>query len=129
MSAAGGGAADHSGYQVFLSFRGPDVKRGFLGHLYDALKSAGFNVFQDSYEINIGDDISAAIHHAIEQSRIFIIIFSCNFAESAWCLKEPALIVRDFRGMGNKPTPELHGGLHRKTRMKSLRTDGQPRIY
>lgn len=64
MSAAGGGAADHSGYQVFLSFRGPDVRRGFLGHLYDALKSAGFNVFQDSYEINIGDDISAAIHHA-----------------------------------------------------------------
>ena len=81
-----------SHYDVFLNFRGLDVRRGFVSHLYDALTSAGFSVFLDSHQMKRGDDISAALHHAIQVSHILIPIFSRSYAQSAWCLKEASHI-------------------------------------
>jgi len=71
------------------------VRRGFVDHLYHALTSAGFSVFLDTYQIKRGDDISAALQHAIEVSHILIPIFSHNYARSTWCLKEVSLIVHE----------------------------------
>ncbi|KAH9290376.1 hypothetical protein KI387_034493, partial [Taxus chinensis] len=80
-------------YDVFLSFRGRDLRKGFVDHLHSSLTtSARLNVFLDTEEIQPGDVISYDIKRAIECSSIRIPIFSANYAESAWCLQELALM-------------------------------------
>ncbi|PKI46192.1 hypothetical protein CRG98_033450 [Punica granatum] len=69
-------------YQVFLSFRGPDTHQGFTDVLYYALIDAGIRVFRDDEEIRKGEDIGEEILRAIEESRIFVPIFSINYAST-----------------------------------------------
>ncbi|KAF7851739.1 hypothetical protein BT93_L2931 [Corymbia citriodora subsp. variegata] len=80
-------------YDVFLSFRGTDVRNNFLGHLYKALGQNGIYTFQDREELRKGDQISPALIKAIEQSCIAIIVFSEDYASSKWCLEEVAKIM------------------------------------
>ncbi|KAK3431399.1 hypothetical protein EUGRSUZ_E03277 [Eucalyptus grandis] len=75
-------------YHVFLSFRGTDVRHGFLSHLYVALDQKGIYTFVDSEELRKGEEISPTLVRAIEESRIAIIVFSENYASSPWCLEE-----------------------------------------
>ena len=74
-------------YDVFLSFRGEDTRNGFTGHLYRALCDNGFKTFIDD-NLQRGEQISEELLKAIKSSRISIIIFSQNYAFSAWCLDE-----------------------------------------
>ncbi|KAG2667281.1 hypothetical protein I3760_15G106600 [Carya illinoinensis] len=74
-------------YDVFLSFRGEDVRQNFISHLYDALRRKGINTYIDEH-LEKGNEISPALHKAIEESRILIIILSENYASSTWCLEE-----------------------------------------
>ncbi|KAF8033915.1 hypothetical protein BT93_C0253 [Corymbia citriodora subsp. variegata] len=80
-------------YNVFLSFRGPDVRNNFLNHLYVALNQAGIYTYIDSEELRKGEQISHALMKAIKESRIAIIIFSEGYASSQWCLEEVAKIM------------------------------------
>ncbi|KAK7401330.1 hypothetical protein VNO78_12725 [Psophocarpus tetragonolobus] len=75
-------------YDVFLSFRGEDTRFGFTGHLYNALCQRGINTFMDDEVLKKGQQISAAIFKAIEESRMAIVVFSENYASSTWCLEE-----------------------------------------
>ncbi|KAF7851302.1 hypothetical protein BT93_L4130 [Corymbia citriodora subsp. variegata] len=75
-------------YHVFLSFRGADVCKNFLSHLYAALDQKGLNTFVDSEELRKGEEISPALIRAIEESRVAIIVFSKDYASSPWCLDE-----------------------------------------
>ncbi|KAI6705668.1 hypothetical protein NL676_008630 [Syzygium grande] len=79
-------------YDVFLSFRGADVRKNFLGHLYKALNQIGIYTFRDSEELKKGDQISMLMK-AIEESCISIIVFSGNYASSTWCLEEVSKIM------------------------------------
>ncbi|KAL9678580.1 hypothetical protein QQ045_016427 [Rhodiola kirilowii] len=63
-------------HQVFLSFRGEDVRRTFVDHLYDALKGSGFNVFRDNDGLDHGEDIQSKLYQAIERSRLSIVTLS-----------------------------------------------------
>jgi hypothetical protein len=81
-------------YDVFLSFCGRDVRKGFVDHLYHALAGAGFRVFLDTCDLRRGEDIFENLQHGIEVSNILIPIFSTNYAKSAWCLREVSLIAR-----------------------------------
>ena len=74
-------------YDVFLSFRGEDTRNGFTGHLYRALCEKGIKTFIDN-DLQRGEEISRELLKAIRSSRISIIIFSQNYAFSAWCLDE-----------------------------------------
>nr|XP_023925126.1 TMV resistance protein N-like [Quercus suber] len=74
-------------YDVFLSFRGEDTRNSFTGHLYQDLCDNGFNTFIDN-DLQRGEEISVELLKAIKSSRISIIIFSQNYAFSAWCLDE-----------------------------------------
>ena len=74
-------------YDVFLSFRGEDTRNGFTGHLYHALCNKGINTFIDN-DLQRGEEISGELLKTIRSSRISIIIFSQNYAFSAWCLDE-----------------------------------------
>ncbi|KAK3431007.1 hypothetical protein EUGRSUZ_E02245, partial [Eucalyptus grandis] len=80
-------------YDVFLSFRGADLRNNFIGHLYQALHHNGVYTFQDSEELKKGDQISPVLMKAIEESCIAIIVFSEDYASSRWCLEELAKII------------------------------------
>ncbi|XP_010417546.1 PREDICTED: protein SUPPRESSOR OF npr1-1, CONSTITUTIVE 1-like [Camelina sativa] len=75
-------------YHVFLSFRGTDVRKGFLSHLYKALTDKGIHTFRDDTELQRGNFISPALLEAIEQSRFAVVVLSENYATSRWCLQE-----------------------------------------
>ena len=74
-------------YDVFISFRGEDTRKIFVGHLYRALEQKTIHTFIDSEELQIGNDLSTLLN-AIEGSRLSIVVFSENYASSSWCLKE-----------------------------------------
>ncbi|KAF8029733.1 hypothetical protein BT93_E2227 [Corymbia citriodora subsp. variegata] len=80
-------------YHVFLSFRGPDVRRNFLDCFYDQLRGSGIVTFRDREEIKPGERINTKILEAIKRSDICVPVFSKNFASSAACLMEVALMV------------------------------------
>ncbi|XP_039173855.1 TMV resistance protein N-like [Eucalyptus grandis] len=75
-------------YEVFLSFRGTDLRNTFLGHLYKALYHNGIYTFVDSEELRKGDQTLPTLMKAIEESCIAIIVFSKDYASSQWCLEE-----------------------------------------
>ncbi|XP_056163598.1 putative disease resistance protein At4g11170 [Syzygium oleosum] len=81
-------------YDVFLSFRGKDLRNNFISHLYKALDQNGIYTFIDSEELRRGDQISPALMKAIEESCITIIVFSEDYASSQWCLEEVAKIMQ-----------------------------------
>ncbi|KAH0747736.1 hypothetical protein KY285_009393 [Solanum tuberosum] len=75
-------------YDVFLSFRGADTRRTFMGHLYEGLKNRGIFTFQDDKRLEHGDSISEELVKAIEESQVALVVFSKNYATSRWCLNE-----------------------------------------
>ncbi|KAL3730500.1 hypothetical protein ACJRO7_027502 [Eucalyptus globulus] len=82
-------------YQVFLSFRGLDTRYGFTNCLYHALVDAGIRVFIDDEELRPGERISGNLLRAIDDSKLYIPIFSKNYASSHWCLRELAKMVEN----------------------------------
>ncbi|KEH25115.1 putative TIR domain, winged helix-turn-helix DNA-binding domain-containing protein [Medicago truncatula] len=95
-------------HDVFLSFRGEDTRSSFTSHLYAALKNFGIKVFRDDNELQRGDCISTSLSHAIEQSRISIIVFSKNYADSRWCLNELEKIMKCQRTIGQVVVPVFY---------------------
>lgn len=75
-------------YDVFLSFRGRDIRQRFIGHLYEALRGRGIHTFIDDEELERGEDITRSLLTAVEESRIAIPVFSKNYATSTFCLDE-----------------------------------------
>ncbi|XP_039682633.1 disease resistance protein RPV1 isoform X2 [Medicago truncatula] len=96
-------------HDVFLSFRGEDTRGSFTSHLYASLQNAGITVFRDDVSLKGGDHISTTLSHAIEQSRISVIIFSTNYAESRWCLEELVKIMECQRTIGQIVLPLFYG--------------------
>ncbi|QHO44133.1 disease resistance-like protein DSC1 isoform X2 [Arachis hypogaea] len=80
-------------YDVFLSFRGEDTRNGFTSNLYHALDQKGIHTFIDDEELQKGEEITPALVKAIQESRIAIVVFSKNYASSAFCLDELAKIL------------------------------------
>ncbi|KAL6184319.1 hypothetical protein ACLB2K_045721 [Fragaria x ananassa] len=60
-------------YDVFLSFRGEDTRKGFTDYLYDKLQWRGIRTFRDDPELQRGTTISPELISAIEQSRFAIV--------------------------------------------------------
>ena len=79
-------------FDVFLSFRGEDTRRGFVSHLHKALTQQGIQTFIDDNLLR-GENISEELFKVIENSSASIIVFSKNYASSSWCLNELAKII------------------------------------
>ncbi|GKA86653.1 NB-ARC domains-containing protein [Tanacetum coccineum] len=75
-------------YDVFVSFKGEDIHRGFIDHLFNDFKQKGIHAFRDGRELPNGEEIFPHLYNAIEESRFLIVIFSKRHATSSWCLKE-----------------------------------------
>ncbi|XP_071686836.1 disease resistance protein RPV1-like [Rutidosis leptorrhynchoides] len=87
-------SASSTFYHVFLSFRGGDVRKTFVDHLYSALTDRPINVYKDDKALPRGETIGPALFEAIEQSKIAVVVFSKNYADSSWCLDELSHIMR-----------------------------------
>ncbi|KAG7945340.1 hypothetical protein I3843_15G146600, partial [Carya illinoinensis] len=75
-------------HDVFLSFRGKDVRHNFISHLNRALRQSGMKTYMDGIDLERGEQISSELFKAIEESHISIIVFTKNYAKSRWCLDE-----------------------------------------
>ncbi|XP_071703266.1 disease resistance protein RPV1-like [Rutidosis leptorrhynchoides] len=75
-------------YDVFVSFRGEDIRKSFMDHLFKDFHQKGIRAFRDDNNLPRGEEISHQLYKAIEESRILIVIFSKGYASSSWCLRE-----------------------------------------
>jgi hypothetical protein len=73
-------------FQVFINFRGDQLRNNFVGYLVDALRRSEINVFIDNQEQR-GEDLNT-LFKRIEDSGIAIVVFSSRYTESKWCLEE-----------------------------------------
>ncbi|KAF8016829.1 hypothetical protein BT93_H2137 [Corymbia citriodora subsp. variegata] len=74
-------------FDVFINFRGEDVRYGFVTDLHSCLIHGGINAYIDSEDLRRGDEI-LELMKAIDESRIAVLVFSENYASSRWCLDE-----------------------------------------
>ncbi|KAL5778667.1 hypothetical protein ACOSQ2_009404 [Xanthoceras sorbifolium] len=80
--------ATHGGkYDLFVNFRGKDIRDRFKSHFCKALSREKIDFFVDD-NLNRGDELWPALSKAIEDSRISVVIFSKDYASSKWCLRE-----------------------------------------
>ncbi|XP_037493773.1 disease resistance protein RPV1 isoform X2 [Jatropha curcas] len=77
--------------EVFINFRGKDIRDGFLSFLFESLKQKGIDTFKDE-NLQKGAEITPALKRTIQESYISIVIFSENYADSPWCLDELVVI-------------------------------------
>ncbi|PNX98847.1 disease resistance protein (TIR-NBS-LRR class) [Trifolium pratense] len=92
-------------YDVFLSFRGEDTRASFTSHLYSSLQNSGIFVFMDDHSLQRGNCISKSLLESIQDSRISIVVFSKNYADSHWCLQELVQIMECNRTIGQVVLP------------------------
>lgn len=90
-------------YDVFLSFRGEDIRASFISHLYSSLQNAGIIVSKDDQSLQRGDHISTSLEHAIQESRIHVVVFFKNYADSSWCMQELTQIMYFGHSYGKLP--------------------------
>ncbi|XP_039163892.1 TMV resistance protein N-like [Eucalyptus grandis] len=100
-------------YYVFLSFRGPDTRKGFVDHLYQRLKAVGLRyhpnfVFRDDEDLPFGENIGENLIRAIERSKVSIPVISENYADSEWCLRELIHIMKCKESRGQMVLPVLY---------------------
>ncbi|KAJ0524453.1 putative TIR domain, P-loop containing nucleoside triphosphate hydrolase [Helianthus annuus] len=92
-------------YDVFLSFRGEDTRKTFVDHLYHALHNRGIITYKDDEKIEQAKRINEQLMRSIEDSRIYIIVFSKNYASSSWCLDELVKIMECHKTTGQTAYP------------------------
>eukprot|EP00258_Populus_trichocarpa_P039684 XP_024455703.1 disease resistance protein TAO1 isoform X2 [Populus trichocarpa] len=94
-------------YDVFLSFRGADTRNSFTSHLYKALCQNQIHAYID-YKLHGGEKIEPALLERIEESYISVVIFSENYADSTFCLRELSKILECMETKGQKVLPVFH---------------------
>ncbi|XP_039164732.1 disease resistance protein RUN1-like [Eucalyptus grandis] len=100
-------------YYVFLSFRGPDTRKGFVDHLYHKLVDVGLPfhpnfVFRDDENLRLGEPIAENLLSAIKRSKVSIPVISENYAASEWCLREIIQIMECVESGKQKVYPVLY---------------------
>ncbi|XP_039166710.1 disease resistance protein RPV1-like [Eucalyptus grandis] len=88
MASSDEGMSSGFEYQVFLSFKRSDTCHGFTDFLFHSLIDAGIYVFQNNKELRVGERINGLLQQVINNSKIYIPIFSQNYASSQQCLGE-----------------------------------------
>ncbi|KAL3745207.1 hypothetical protein ACJRO7_014338 [Eucalyptus globulus] len=92
-------------YEVFLSFRGKDTRKGFTDYLYTSLIDAGIHVFRDDNELRVGEELGSKLLYSITKSKISIPIISEDYAASKWCLRELVQMLKCKRSIGQIVLP------------------------
>ncbi|XP_022042143.1 TMV resistance protein N-like [Helianthus annuus] len=85
-------------YDVFVSFRGEDICKTFIDHLFSDFRRKGIYPFRDDKKLKRGEEIAPELYRAIEQSRFLIVIFSNDYPSSTWCMRELVKILECKKG-------------------------------
>ncbi|KAF3455822.1 hypothetical protein FNV43_RR00464 [Rhamnella rubrinervis] len=101
-------AIEEKRYDVFLSFRGEDIRSGFATDLYQALRDKQILTFMD-HRLKRGDEIEPTLWKTIDESTISVVIFSENYTTSAWCLDELVHILDCKKRNGQIVMPIFYG--------------------
>ena len=72
---------------VFVSHRGPDVKRELVSHIVDRLQRVGISVFVD-YNMEKGCVSWPTILAHLRGAKRVLLLLTPQFEESPWCLEE-----------------------------------------
>ncbi|KAI9072656.1 hypothetical protein K1719_045376 [Acacia pycnantha] len=94
-------------YDVFISFRGSDIRHGFLSHMQNELARNNVDVYVDE-RMERGKEISTALKVAIGASAISLVIFSQGYASSTWCLEELVKIMECRKIHGQTVIPVFY---------------------
>lgn len=95
-------------HDVFVSFSGKDVHRGFLSHLTEAFRRRNIDAFVADKNLEKGEEIWPSLVEAIEGSSISLVIFSQNYASSDWCLEELVTILECREKYGTSVLPVFY---------------------
>lgn len=80
------------GPQVFINFRGDELRNNFICHLEVALKNDKINYYIDTKAVR-SEDLEI-LFTEIEKSKIALAVFSKRYSESNWCLDELVKIMQ-----------------------------------
>ena len=92
-------------FEVFVSFRGADIRLRFRSHLFDALRRQKIHAYTDDKHLPRGKKIWPELLKAIETSRIAVVVFSKKYATSDWCLDELVKIMECKRVFNQRVLP------------------------
>ncbi|KAF8036490.1 hypothetical protein BT93_C2267 [Corymbia citriodora subsp. variegata] len=131
----GSSSSSKMDYEVFLNFRGPDSRLTITDSLYAAMIQVGIRVFKDDEELRVGEEIGGELLRAISHSKIYVPIFSRDYASSKWCLRELAYMVESRKRDKKVILPIFYGvdasdlklrtGLYSKALRKHERQSGE----
>ena len=96
-------------YEVFVSFRGADIRRGFKSLFFSALNHEGIRAYKDDIDLPRGREIRPELLKAIESSKIAVVVFSKSYATSDWCLDELVKIMECKRLSNQRVLPIFYG--------------------
>ncbi|CAI0454638.1 unnamed protein product [Linum tenue] len=77
-------------YEVFLSFRGPDIRDSFADWVYRGLIRSKIRTFRDEEDLRKGEKMEPSLVRAIVETKIYVPIISPTYVDSRWCLQELA---------------------------------------
>ncbi|EOA26490.1 hypothetical protein CARUB_v10022539mg [Capsella rubella] len=80
--------------QVFISFRGADLRLNFISYLIPALQKNNINYYYDEDELR-GKRLGI-LFNRIRESQIALVFFSIQYPESDWCLDELVEIMKNM---------------------------------
>ncbi|KAI3800974.1 hypothetical protein L1987_29074 [Smallanthus sonchifolius] len=80
---------------VFMNYSFEDIGKSFISHLQGALKLNSFAI-SDHTMLPLGQDMHSELLKAIEESEIYVLVFSTNYASSRSCLDELVDIMDRF---------------------------------
>ncbi|KAM3747354.1 hypothetical protein ACB098_05G028600 [Castanea mollissima] len=92
-------------YQVFVSFRGANIRTGFKSHFFAALNHERIGAYRDDIDLPRGVEIGPELLKAIETSSIAVVVFWKNYATSDWCLDELVKIMECKRLLNQRVLP------------------------
>ncbi|WZZ09334.1 hypothetical protein YC2023_095255 [Brassica napus] len=107
LSSAPSSSSHNWTHDVFPSFRGEDVRIGFLSHIQKEFKRKGITPFIDN-EIRRGESIGPELIKAVRGSKIAIVLLSKNYASSKWCLDELVEIMKCKEELGQTVIPVFY---------------------
>ncbi|KAL0692991.1 hypothetical protein Bca4012_060171 [Brassica carinata] len=96
------GEKDHQ-HQVFISFRGADVRKSFVSFLEKALERGCVNYYVDTKELK--GEVLDIFFQRIRESRLVLIILSENYMQSNWCIEELRTAIKDIKESKRKVIP------------------------
>ncbi|KAL4356748.1 hypothetical protein AHAS_Ahas09G0117700 [Arachis hypogaea] len=94
-------------YDVFISFRGEDTRASFTSHLFKALSQKQIVTYTDDL-LHEGYSVTSLLLRAIEESCLFLVVFSENYASSKWCLQELVKIMECKKEFGRLVIPVFY---------------------